>query len=56
MDSLRGPASLAGCCFQGIARGGNASAFRGGEEVEVFSGPCRQVLREQGCSPASKKP
>jgi hypothetical protein len=50
MDSLRGPASLAGCGLQGIARGGNVPAFGGGEEVEIFSGPCRQVLREQGRS------
>jgi hypothetical protein len=50
MDTLRGPASLAGCGLQGIARSGNVPALGGGEEVEVFSGPCRQVPREQGRS------
>ncbi len=48
MDSLRGPASLAGCGLQGIARGGNVPVFGGGEEVKVLSGPGRQVLRKQG--------
>jgi hypothetical protein len=32
------------------SRGGNMPALGGGEEVEVFSGPFRQVLREQGRS------
>ncbi len=50
MDSLRGPASLAGRGLQGITRSGNVPALGGGEEVEVFSGPCRQGLREQSRS------
>jgi len=41
MDSLYSPASLACRGIQGIARGGNMPAFGGGEEVEVFGGPCR---------------
>lgn len=32
------------------SRGGNMPALGGGEEVEVFSGPCREVLCEQGRS------
>jgi len=50
MDPLSGPASLAGCGFQGVTRGGNLPAVGGGEEVEVFGGPRGQVLREQGRS------
>ena len=50
MDSLHEPAPLANRGLQGIARGGNVPAPGGGEEVEVFSGSCRQVLREQGRS------
>jgi hypothetical protein len=56
LDSLRGPASLADCGLQGIARGGNAPALGDGEEVEVFSGPRRQALREQGGSSREQKP
>jgi hypothetical protein len=51
MDPLRGPASLTGSGLQGIASGKDMPVIEGGEEVEVFSGPCCQVLREQGCSP-----
>jgi len=32
------------------------AALAGGEEVEVLGGPCREVLREQRCPPASRKP
>jgi len=41
--------------LQGIARGGDVAAVRGGEEVEVFGGPCRQLLRQQGRSPGQQK-
>ncbi len=55
MDPLGNPASLAGRGLQGIACGGNIPALRGGEEVEVFGGPCRKVLCEQGCSPGQQE-
>jgi len=56
VDPLGHPASLAGRCLQSIAGGGNMAALGGGEEVEVLGGPCREVLRAQRCSPASRKP
>jgi hypothetical protein len=56
VDPLRGPAALTGSILRGIARGGNVSALGCGEEVEVFSRSCREVLCEQGRSPASRKP
>ena len=55
MDPLGNPASLTGCRLQGIACGGNMAQFRGGEEFEVFGGPCREVLCEQGCSPGQQE-
>jgi len=30
-------------------------ALGGGEEGEVFGGPCREVLCEQGCSPGQQE-
>ncbi len=44
MDSLREPASLPGCSLPGITRSGNMPALGRSEEVEVLSGPGRQVL------------
>jgi hypothetical protein len=34
---------------------GYVAAVRGGEEIQVFRGPCREMLREQGCSPGQQK-
>ncbi len=55
VDPLGNPASLAGRGLQGIAGGGNMPALRGGEEVEVLGGPCREVLCEQRCSPRQQE-
>ena len=50
VDPLGHPASLAGRGLQGVACGWNMPALRGGEEVEVLGGPCREMLCEQRCS------
>jgi len=50
------PEELAGRGFQGITCEGNVPPLGGGEEAEVFSGPCRQVLPAGRLLPASKKP
>jgi hypothetical protein len=55
MDPLRVPASLAGRSLQCIACGGNVPLPGGGEEVEVFCGPRREVLREQSRSPGQQE-
>jgi hypothetical protein len=55
MGPLGNPAQLAGRGLQGIACGRNMAALGGGEEVEVFGRPCREVLCEQGCSPGQQE-
>jgi hypothetical protein len=55
VDPLGNPASLAGRGLPGIACGRNMPALRGGEEVEVLGGPCREVLCEQCCSPGQQE-
>ena len=51
VDALGGPAPLPCRGFQRVACRGHVAAVRGGEEIQVFRGPCREVLREQGRSP-----
>jgi hypothetical protein len=56
MDPLGAPPSLPGRSLKGVTRGGDVAALGGGEEVKVLGGPGREVLGEQGRSPASRKP
>jgi hypothetical protein len=55
VDALGGPAPFPCRGFQRVACRGHVAAVRGGEEIQVFRRPCREMLREQGRSPGQQK-
>jgi hypothetical protein len=55
VDALGSPATLPGGNLQRIASRRDVTALWSGEEIEVFRGPRREVLRKQSCSPSQQE-
>lgn len=55
MDALGSPAALPSGGFERVACRRNVALLCSGEEIEVFRGPRREVLCEQGCSPGQQE-